>query len=88
MPVRNVARAFLTGLDAPENLVEGEFFNLGSEELGATKSHIVKVLQAHWLDVQIEMRDLNFAGNMCSLLCFYKARKVLCPETPLRVKKK
>jgi nucleoside-diphosphate-sugar epimerase len=82
--VRDVARAISVVLDAPEKLVNGQVFNIGSEKLNTTKSYLVKILQEHWPDVEVEMRDVNFGGDMRSLhVSFDKARKVLGFEAQL-----
>jgi nucleoside-diphosphate-sugar epimerase len=82
--VRDVARAVSVVVDAPENLVRGQVFNIGSEKLNTTKSFLVKVLQKHWPDVQLELRDANFGGDMRSLhVSFEKARRALGFEARL-----
>ena len=64
--------------------MRGQVFNIGSEKLNTTKSYLVKVLQEHWSDVQVELRDVHFAGDMRSLhVSFEKARRILGFEAPL-----
>ena len=82
--VRDVARAVSFVLDAPDDQVLGQVFNIGSERLNTTKSCLVKILQEHWPDVQVELRDVNFGGDMRSLhVSFEKARRVLDFEAQL-----
>jgi nucleoside-diphosphate-sugar epimerase len=82
--VRDVARAVSFVLDAPDDQVRGQVFNIGSEKLNMTKSYLVDVLQEHWPDVQVELRDVNFSGEMRSLhVSFEKARRVLGFEAQL-----
>ena len=69
-----------------EKLVRGHVFNIGSEKLNTTKSYLVKILQEHWPDVEVEKRDVNFGGDMRSLhVSFDKARKILGFEAQLSV---
>ncbi len=82
--VRDVARAMALVLDAPDDQVRGQVFNIGSEKLNTTKSYLVELLRKHWTDIQIEMRDLNFGGDMRSLhVSFEKARSILGFEAQL-----
>lgn len=45
--VRDVARAILFVLEAPDDQARGQVFNIGSEKLNTTKSYLVEVLQEH-----------------------------------------
>lgn len=82
--VRDVAQAISLVLEAPESLVRGQVFNIGSEKLNTTKSYLVKILQDHWPNIEVEMRDVNFGGDMRSLhVSFDKARKALGFEAQL-----
>jgi nucleoside-diphosphate-sugar epimerase len=76
--VRDVARAILYVLDAPNEKVRGQVFNIGSEKLNTTKSHLVELVRQRWPDVQVEQRVMDFRGDMRSLhVSFEKARRVL-----------
>lgn len=82
----DVARAVLLVLDAPDDQVRGQVFNIGSEKLNTTKSYLVKILQKHWPDVQVELRDVNLGGDIRSLhVSFEKARRVLGFEAQLNL---
>jgi len=82
--VRDVARAMALVLDAPDDHVRGQVFNIGSEKLNTTKSYLVELLRKHWTDIQLEMRDVNFGGDMRSLhVSFEKARSILGFEAQL-----
>ncbi len=82
--VRDVARAMTLVMDAPDDQVRGQIFNIGSEKLNTTKSYLVELLWKHWIDIQVEKRDVNFGGDMRSLhVSFEKARSVLGFEAQL-----
>jgi nucleoside-diphosphate-sugar epimerase len=76
--VRDVARAIGCVLVASSQKARGEVFNVGSESLNTTKSHLVNLLRQRWPDVRVEQRDLNFGGYMRSIhVSFEKARRML-----------
>jgi nucleoside-diphosphate-sugar epimerase len=76
--VSDVARAISCVLDATDDQVGGHVFNIGSEKLNTTKSHLVRILKSHWPDVTVELREVDFGSDMRSLhVSFEKARRVL-----------
>jgi nucleoside-diphosphate-sugar epimerase len=84
--IRDVVRGILLGLEAPEEKVRGEVFNLGSEKGNHSKDEVVAMIQERLPDTQVKYKDLTFGGDMRDIrVSFEKVRKVLGFETELTV---
>ena len=65
-------------MDAPLEKVRNQVFNLGSENLNTSKQELVELIKAYLPELQIEYREVSFAGDMRSIhVSFAKIRKVL-----------
>lgn|GEM_PF-3480 len=62
--VRDVVRAILLALEAPEAKVRGRVFNVGSNRGNFTKEAIVRLIRKHAPEVEVETKDLSFDGDM------------------------
>jgi nucleoside-diphosphate-sugar epimerase len=62
--VRDVAEGIRLGLEAPEEKVRGQVFNLGSDDGNYTKDEIVGLVQQHVPDTSVRYEDLSFDGDM------------------------
>ena len=62
--VRDVAEGIRLGLEAPEEKVRGQVFNLGSDDGNCTKDEIVGLVRRHLPDTSVRYEDLSFDGDM------------------------
>jgi nucleoside-diphosphate-sugar epimerase len=84
--IRDVVRGILLGLEAPEEKIRGEVFNLGSEKGNHSKDEVVSMIQERLPDTRVQYKDLTFGGDMRDIrVSFEKIRKVLGFETQLTV---
>lgn len=76
--VRDVARGLRLALDAPEPLVRGEIYNLGSDDGNYTKDEVVALVQKHLPETAVRHEDLSFGGDMRDItVSFAKVRESL-----------
>jgi nucleoside-diphosphate-sugar epimerase len=76
--VRDVCEAILGVLGAPEAVVRGQVFNVGSDAGNYTKDELVKLVRKHVRDVSVEYKDLSFGGDMRDIrVSFEKIRTTL-----------
>jgi nucleoside-diphosphate-sugar epimerase len=84
--VRDVARGILLGLEAPEEKVRGQVFNLGSEDGNYTKDEIVSLILKRLPETVVRYKDLTFGGDMRDItVSFNKVRHELGFESSLTV---
>ncbi len=84
--VRDVARGFLLGLDAPPEKIRGQIYNLGSESGNYTKDEIVGLVIKRLPETIVTYKDLTFGGDMRDIrVSFEKIRRELGFETTLTV---
>jgi len=62
--VRDVVRAVLVALDAPEAKVRGRVFNVGLNDGNFTKEAVVGLIRKYVPEVEVETKDLSFDGDM------------------------
>jgi nucleoside-diphosphate-sugar epimerase len=62
--VQDVVRGLLLGLDAPDEKVHGQLYNLGSSDGNYTKDQIVQFIIKRLPDTFVEYKDLTFGGDM------------------------
>ena len=76
--VRDVVRGILLGLDAPEDKVCGQIYNLGSEDGNYTKDEIVGLVIKRLPETVVSYKDLTFGGDMRDItVSFAKIRREL-----------
>jgi nucleoside-diphosphate-sugar epimerase len=62
--VQDVARGLLLGLDAPEQKIRGQVFNLGTNDGNFTKDQIVGLVLKRLPETTVVYKDLTFGGDM------------------------
>ena len=84
--VRDVAHGIILGLDAPEDRIRGQVFNLGSESGNYTKDEIVALVLKRLPETVVTYKDLTFGGDMRDItVSFEKVRRELGFEPRLTV---
>jgi len=84
--VRDTVRGIIMGLEAPEEKVRGQVFNLGTPDGNFTKDEIVGLVLKHIPETVVEYKDLTFGGDMRDItVSFKKIREVLGFDTTLTV---
>jgi len=84
--VRDTVRGIIMGLEAPEEKVRGQVFNLGTPEGNYTKDEIVGLVLKRMPETVVQYKDLTFGGDMRDItVSFKKIREVLGFETTLIV---
>jgi nucleoside-diphosphate-sugar epimerase len=84
--VLDVARGFLLGLDAPEEKVRGQVYNLGTDDGNYSKDQIVQLVIKRLPETIVEYKNLTFGGDMRDItVSFEKIRRELGYKTTLSV---
>ena len=84
--VRDTVRGIMMGLEAPEDKVRGQVFNLGTPEGNYTKDEIVALVLKRMPETVVDYKDLTFGGDMRDItVSFEKIRRVLGFETTMTV---
>jgi nucleoside-diphosphate-sugar epimerase len=84
--VRDTVRGIIMGLEAPEEKVRGQVFNLGTPDGNYTKDEIVGLVLKRMPETVVEYKDLTFGGDMRDItVSFAKIRRELGFETTLTV---
>ncbi len=84
--VRDVCEAIGSVLVSPVETVRGQIFNVGSDAGNYTKDEIVRLVQKHVRNVEVEYRDLTFGGDMRDIrVSFAKIRHALGFEPKFEV---
>lgn len=84
--VLDVVRGFLIGLDAPEEKVHGQVYNLGTDNGNYSKDQIVQLVIKRLPETVVEYKDLTFGGDMRDItVSFEKIRRELGYKTTLTV---
>ena len=84
--VRDVVRGIMIGLDAPQEKVREQIYNLGSDDGNYTKDQIVKLVLRRMPETEVEYKDLTFGGDMRDItVSFAKVKRELGFETTLNV---
>lgn len=80
--VRDIVAGIILGLDAPEDKVRGEIFNLGDESGNFRKDQIVSLIIKRLPEIIVNYKDLTFGGDMRDIsVSFEKVRRVLGYQT-------
>jgi nucleoside-diphosphate-sugar epimerase len=84
--VRDTVRGIIMGLEAADEIVRGQVFNLGTPEGNYTKDEIVGLVLKRMPETVVEYKDLTFGGDMRDItVSFEKIRRVLGFDTTLSV---
>ena len=84
--VRDVVEGICLGLQAPEEKVRGQIYNLGSDAGNYTKDEIVALIQKHIPGLKVTYKDLSFGGDMRDIrVSFAKIRRELGFEPKISV---
>lgn len=84
--VHDTVRGIIMGLEAPEEKVRGQVFNLGTPDGNYTKDEIVGLVLKRMPETVVEYKDLTFGGDMRDItVSFEKVRRELGFETLLNV---
>ena len=84
--IRDVVRGVIMGLEAEKKIVQGQVFNLGTENGNYSKDDIVQLVLKRMPETVVEYKDLTFGGDMRDItVSFEKIKRVLGFETTLDV---
>jgi nucleoside-diphosphate-sugar epimerase len=84
--VREVVRGLILGLEAGEEKVRSQVYNLGGDEGNYTKEEIVSLVIKRLPDTVVTYKDLTFGGDMRDItVSFAKVRKELGFQPTLTV---
>ncbi len=84
--IRDVIRGVVMGLQAPEDCVRGQIFNLGSDSGNYTKDQIVSLIVKRLPETVVRYKDMTFGGDMRDIsVSFDKIRRELGFETQFTV---
>jgi nucleoside-diphosphate-sugar epimerase len=82
--VQDVVRAMGSMMEAPIGLVGNQVYNVGSENLNASKQDLVKLISGYLPGLKINYRDASFTSDMQSIdLSFEKIRKAINYEVQI-----
>jgi len=62
--IADAVRAILLGLDAPDEKIRGQVYNVGSETGNLTKDEIVTLVLKRLPETHVTYKDLTFGGDM------------------------
>src|SRR3989337_2164692 len=86
MHIRDAVAGITLGLQAPEEMVRGQVFNLGSKEGNYSKDEIVNLILKRMPETVVRYKDLTFGGDMRDIcVSFHKVHAELGFETHLTV---
>ncbi|MBK6644895.1 MAG: NAD(P)-dependent oxidoreductase [Anaerolineales bacterium] len=84
--IRDVVRGVIMGLEAGQDKIRGQVFNLGTENGNYSKNDIVGFVLKRMPETVVEYKDLTFGGDMRDItVSFEKIKRVLGFETTLTV---
>jgi len=84
--IRDVARGVIMGLEAERAKIQGQVFNLGTDNGNYSKDDIVRLVLKRLPQTIVEYKDLTFGGDMRDItVSFAKIKNVLGFDTTLDV---
>jgi len=84
--IRDVVRGVIMGLEAERSSIQGQIFNLGTDEGNYSKDEIVQLVLKRLPQTVVEYKDLTFGGDMRDItVSFAKIKNVLGFNTTLDV---
>jgi nucleoside-diphosphate-sugar epimerase len=84
--IRDVARGVIMGLEAERAKIQGQVFNLGTDNGNYSKDDIVRLVLKRLPQTIVEYKDLTFGGDMRDItVSFAKIKNTLGFETTLDV---
>ena len=84
--VRDVVGGIILGLEAPEDKIRGQIYNLGTEAGNYRKDEIVNLILKRLPETVVRYKDLTFGGDMRDIsVSFEKIRKQLGYQTQFNV---
>jgi nucleoside-diphosphate-sugar epimerase len=84
--IRDVVRGVIMGLEAEQNKIRGQVFNLGTENGNYSKNEIVNFILKRMPETIVEYKNLTFGGDMRDItVSFEKIKRVLGFDTTLTV---
>jgi len=84
--VRDSVRGILMGLDAPDEKIRGQIYNLGTQGGNYTKDEIVGLVLKRIPETMVQYKDLTFGGDMGDItVSFEKIRRELGFDATLTV---
>jgi nucleoside-diphosphate-sugar epimerase len=84
--IRDVARGVIMGLEAERVKIQGQVFNLGTDNGNYSKDDIVRLILKRLPQTVVEYKDLTFGGDMRDItVSFAKIKNILGYETTLDV---
>jgi nucleoside-diphosphate-sugar epimerase len=84
--IRDVARGIIMGLEAERSRIQGQVFNLGTDDGNYSKDDIVRLVLKRMPETIVEYKDLTFGGDMRDItVSFAKIKNVLGFNTTLDV---
>lgn len=84
--IRDVVRGVIMGLEAEQDKIRGQVFNLGTENGNYSKNDIVSFVLKRMPETSVEYKDLTFGGDMRDItVSFEKIQRVLGFTTTLDV---
>lgn len=84
--VRDAALGILLALDAPDEKIRGQVYNLGTESGNYTKDEIVNLVLKRLPETVVDYKDMTFGGDVRDItVSFEKIKRELGFETTLTV---
>jgi nucleoside-diphosphate-sugar epimerase len=84
--IRDAVRGIMMGLDASEDVIRGNIFNLGSKDGNYTKDEIVSLILKRLPETVVTYKDMTFGGDMRDIsVSFQKIQSELGFETEFTV---
>ena len=84
--IRDVARGVILGLEAERSKIQGQVFNLGTDNGNYSKDDIVRLILKRLPQTVVEYKDITFGGDMRDItVSFAKIKNVLGFDTALDV---
>lgn len=84
--IRDIVRGMMMGLEADKEKIQGQVFNLGTDNGNYSKNDIVNFILKRMPETIVEYKDLTFGGDMRDIsVSFEKIKRVLGFETTLDI---